>query len=264
MKRKAARYSKVVVARAAQNGRQAESAFTLIELLVVIAIIAILASLLLPTLAKAKAKAQAIKCLGNLKQLQLAAHLYVNDNDDRLPRQNPGVNARGVLSLQPGSWVLGNVDDLVSSNIENGVLFAYSGSTAIYHCPSDRSKITGHKELARTRSYSLDWYLGTNPDVHFDPRLKFRYSELVSPVHRKSMPSSMRTSIRSTTAPSSIRTPSGGATCRPFAMPSARMCRLQTVMWLHGGGSFPNNSAKTRTRWTCNGSGTTARNERAA
>ena len=175
------RCSTAVLTHRAQNGRRAQDAFTLIELLVVIAIIAILASLLLPTLAKAKAKAQDIKCLGNLKQLQLSAHIYVDDNQDRLPRQNPGQNARGDLSLQPGSWVLGNVDDLVSTNIESGVLFPYSGSAAIYHCPADHSKITGHKDLARTRSYSLDWYLGTNPDVHFDPRLKFRYSELVSP-----------------------------------------------------------------------------------
>ena len=132
-----------------RNGTKSRGGFTLIELLVVIAIIAILAAMLLPALAKAKTKAQAIQCLNNLKQLQLGWFLYSGDNDDRIVATGGTVETTRTLPVptthQPGgpkaNWVQGWATDADPDFqfIKNGLLYPYLKTPAIYKCPGDRT-----------------------------------------------------------------------------------------------------------------------------
>jgi prepilin-type N-terminal cleavage/methylation domain-containing protein/prepilin-type processing-associated H-X9-DG protein len=144
-------------ARRASNIKPA-AGFTLIELLVVIAIIAILAAMLLPTLSRAKTKAQGIYCLNNLKQVQLAIAMYTHDNYDTLP-----LNKGSAFSDQ---WVNGNMSWGLSDDNTNvlyliippGQIGPYVGkNTGIFKCPAD---IYPAANGPRVRSISMNGYMG--------------------------------------------------------------------------------------------------------
>ena len=144
----------VSVSALASSARRSGHGFTLIELLVVIAIIAVLAALLLPALGVAKAKAQTISCLNQLKQFAIATQMYAGDNN--------GFLISNFASPISNSWVTGNMkldtEDTNTTLLRQSRIFPYVSQVGLFHCPADNS-IANNKSL-RVRSYAMNSWMG--------------------------------------------------------------------------------------------------------
>ena len=149
--------------------KKRHAGFTLIELLVVIAIIAILAALLLPALARAKAKAGTTNCVSQQKQLALAWNMYADDFQERIcyagtdnsldPRDLPfrWFTPPKMPAPTPGISPEGYQEMCVRAGYQQGALYPYAPNTSLIHCPAD----TRYKLKAPQYSFGSVSMVGT-------------------------------------------------------------------------------------------------------
>lgn len=164
-----------------RSNLSAPRAFTLIELLVVIAIIAILAAMLLPSLAKAKQKAQGAQCMNNLRQLTVAWKMYPDDNGGKLVPNGDETHQpmsptdpAGMSGGPLAQWCPGRQDQQAELSVANatgpnigqqwikmGLLYPYVNSVDVYKCPADQSSFNFFgQQYPHVRRMSMNTWLG--------------------------------------------------------------------------------------------------------
>jgi prepilin-type N-terminal cleavage/methylation domain-containing protein len=171
------------------RSRQRARGFTLIELLVVISIVAVLAGLLLPGLARARQKAQAIQCLNNLRQLGLAWQMYSDDYQGRIPPNGGGVPGSKLDEVWVQGWlnIVQNIPDNTNTiYLQNSLLGPYVRALGVWKCPGDHStSLHGGHRIPRVRSVSMNGYITGGRNTTFIDGIKYqrfaRQSDILNP-----------------------------------------------------------------------------------
>jgi prepilin-type N-terminal cleavage/methylation domain-containing protein/prepilin-type processing-associated H-X9-DG protein len=149
------------------------NAFTLVELLVVIAVIAILTAILLPVLSHARQRSQGTLCLNNGKQLMLALHLYVSDNNDFYPPNPDDGNTLPGYNWAGGHAGIGQSEEFnpdVLADPNRSMLIGYlNNNVSVFKCPADKREglyqgtnaaLIG-KIVPAARTFSMSQAVGT-------------------------------------------------------------------------------------------------------
>jgi prepilin-type processing-associated H-X9-DG protein len=158
----------------------------LIELLVVIAIIAILASMLLPTLSRSKAKATATQCMSNYRQQQLGWVMYAQDSNDSLARN---VWQDEQSHVQNENWLSGWLDPITANITDNtntslfldskwATLGSYIKAPGAFRCAASRvTCVEGGVRYPLCRNVSMSVAMGS-PDGAFDGKSFHKSSDI--------------------------------------------------------------------------------------
>jgi len=125
------------------------AAFTLIELIVIVSILALLAFVLIPSVAKARQKAQRIHCVSRLKQIGVSFRLWSGDSSDRFPMAR-STNDQGTLEVASEVW---RTFQVLSNELSTPYILA---------CPSDSR--TAANEFTNLSNASISYFIGLDAE----------------------------------------------------------------------------------------------------